>query len=438
MTSDNRTLAATQCARGISQAVRNQADAMAHINAAITADENYCLAHLIKAWMLQGANDQQYSPQVAAETQLAKELLPEGNGVESGLLAALEPMQKGRRDKGVAMLAALCEQHPTDAYLQLLAQEHAFWLGDANRMRTVVETAAPHWTPTHADYGPFLSLRSFANEEAGDYLAAERYGREAVEIDSSDVWGAHSVAHVLLMKGQIKQGIDWLDNLSVHWQNANQMQHHLWWHYCLFLFETGEHDRIVELLHTKIRDPQSELIKAAPAATIDNNNYASLLMRLELYGVDVSRLWQTLAEICASRTANHASVFSNIHDMMVLTATGQSEQANRLLASMAERFANTTDTSSLACAYRQVGIPVCKAIKAHRQQNYNAVIELLGSIRHQLHYMGASPAQRDVFFHLLVYAARKENRAELIRDYLADIEQLGFCDVANRAAYRLG
>ena len=64
------------------------------------------------------------------------------------------------------------------------------------------------------------------------------------------------------------------------------------------------------------------------------------------------------------------------------------------------------------------------------------MISLLGDVRHQLHQMGASPAQRDVFFHLLVYAARRENRSDLERIYIGDIERLGFCDVPGRAAYK--
>ena len=52
-----------------------------------------------------------------------------------------------------------------------------------------------------------------------------------------------------------------------------------------FSFETGEHERIIELLHTdKIG---IALVQAVPDATIDIQNVASLLKRLELRGVDV-------------------------------------------------------------------------------------------------------------------------------------------------------
>jgi len=215
------------------------------------------------------------------------------------------------------------------------------------------------------------------------------------------------------------------------------MQHHLWWHYCLFLLEQGEHDRIVELLHTKIRNPDSKLVQESPAATIDITNYASLLMRLELYGVDVSSLWQTFAEICADRTSNHGSVFSNVHDMMVLCGSGQQAKAKQLLDSMNEHFADPTTAGFIAQSYRQVGIPVCQAIAAHRAKDYAQVIRLLTGVRPDIHLMGGSYAQRDVFFHLLVDAAKREGQHDLAQQTIADIERFGFCDVPNRAAYKL-
>ncbi len=427
--------AVKSCQLGIDRAVRFQADAMQHIDHAIDADASYCLPRVIKAWMLQGANDVRYSTQIAELVNTAQQLLPAANSKEAELLAALRPLTEGQKHQGASALARLLDKNPTNTFIHMLAQEETFWLGDSAWMRKIVEQAAPHWSEQAKDFGPFLSMRAFANEEAGYFQEAERYGMAAVEMDPTDVWGAHAVAHVLLMKGEINRGIDWLDGLSGNWSDANQMQHHLWWHYCLFLLERREHDQILSLLDTKIRNPDSALIKASPAATIDINNYASLLLRLELYGVDVSNQWQTLVSICTDRVNNHASVFSNIHDMMVLTACGKFRQSDSLLQSMASIVSDACEPGSLENAYKEVGIPVCQALLAYQKKNFEQVLALLGKVRHRLHLMGASHAQRDVFYHLLVYAAAQTGREDLIRRYLQEIEQLGFCDVPARAAY---
>jgi len=68
-------------------------------------------------------------------------------------------------------------------------------------------------------------------------------------------------------------------------------------------------------------------------------------------------------------------------------------------------------------------------------KDYKRVLSKLGGVRHQLHLMGASHAQRDVYYHLLVYAAEQEGRDDLRQVFLQDIKRLGFCEVPKRAAY---
>ncbi len=415
---------------------RFRADAMDHIDASIEADPSYCLPLIVKASMLHGANDARFSSAIAKLIQQSQALLPAGARLEASLLDAVTVASAGHGVEAATIYEQLLNDAPDNLFLHVLVQEQTFWLGQSHWMHGIIEQAAPTWSETHPDYGPLLSLRAFANEEAGFFSEAEHFGRAAVEIDPSDVWGAHAVAHVLVMKGEIRDGVKWLEGLSANWGHANQMRHHLWWHFCLFLLELGEYDRILELLDTEVRNLNSPLVKASPAATIDINNYSSLLMRLELYGVDVSMHWQKLAALCSERISNHASAFSNIHDMMVLSACGNLDDAKALLANMMQQFSAADQISSLALSYKVVGIPVCEAILAHRAKDFAQVLHKLGGVRHQLQMMGASHAQRDVFYHLLVHAAEQENRDDLRQVFLHDIERLGFCEVPKRAAYK--
>jgi len=388
--------------------------------------------------MLQGANDDRFSDQVSQLIKQSQRLLNSGANRESALLNAVSLAAKGCGVEAATVLEQRLTEAPTDLFAHVLLQEETFWLGQSRWMLDTIERAAPAWSQSDKDYGAFLALRAFANEETGHFDLAEKYGRESVEIDPSDVWGAHAVAHVLVMKGEMHRGIEWLEGLSANWGHANQMRHHLWWHLCLFLLELDEHDRVLHLLDTEVRNPESKLVQASPAATIDITNYASLLLRLELYGVNVSTQWRTLGDICADRVVNHGSAFSNVHDMMVLCATGQMRTANALLSSVREQFAHSDNLGSQAMAYKLAGIPVCEALMAYANRDYNQVLSRLGGVRHQLHLMGASHAQRDVFYHLLVYAAGQQGRDDLRQVFEHDIERLGFCDVPQRAAYRHG
>lgn len=423
-----------QCARGMASYVSWRADALDHIDAAIAADENYALPRLVKAWMLHGGRDATYRDTVSSLISDIERCLPSTESREFTLWSALKDAHAGYGIEAATALDGLLNQSPTDLLTHQLFQNELFWTGRANWMCGVVERAAPAWSESTEGYGAFLSVRAFANEEAGQLEDAERFGRMAIDIDPTDIWGAHAVAHVLMMKGEMRAGVDWLERLSRNWGHANQLRHHLWWHLCLFLLELGDFERIFDLLTTEVRNPDSPLVKESPSAAIDIQNLASLLLRLELYGVDVGEHWNILASICADRVHNHGNAFCNIHDMMVLAATGQYSKASELLDSM--RSAYHSQSGSVALSYHAAGIPACEAILAHRKQDHQAVVKLLSRVRHDLSLMGASHVQRDVLFHLLVHSATSIGRDDLCAVFLDDIRRLGFCDVPNRAAYK--
>jgi len=430
------------CAAGISSFVRWRADSMNHIDAAIAADDSAAAPRLIKAWMLTSGRDASFELTVAELMQAiplrldrsSKDQAQVDYDCQAALWSALQLARAGAGVEAATELDELLVQNPKNLLVHQLLQEELFWMGRADWMRDVTDRAAPYWRSDDSGYGNFLSLRAFANEEAGCLEDAERYGRLAVEIDKEDIWGTHAVAHVLMMRGEMSRGIDWLESLSANWGHANQMRHHLWWHVCLFLLELGQFDRVLELLTIEIRNPDSALVRESPAAAIDIENFASLLLRLELYGVNVGDHWQQLASICAKRVNNHGNPFANIHDMMVLAATGQFDKADEMLASMRERFSD--GSGSIALAYIAAGIPACESVLAHRRRDYKKVLKILGAARHDLALMGASHAQRDVLYHLLVHAASEEGRDALRSIYLQDIARIGFCDVPARAAYR--
>ena len=266
-------------------------------------------------------------------------------------------------------------------------------------MRTIVEQAAPAWSENSPDYGHFLAVQAFSNEEAGDYEIAEKCGRSAVEREAESAWGAHAVAHVLVMQGRIKEGREWMENLSGNWGRANQIGHHCWWHLCLFLLEAGEHERILDLLLTQVRNPDSPLVQAVPDATIDIQNVCSLLKRLELRGVDVGDHWQVIAQISSQRLTDHANPFSSAHDAMALAAVGDFNSIDALLESMRTRGAGH---GTLGRATETLGIPLVKAMAAHRLGDYDTVIDLLWPIRRNFYQVGGSHAQRDIFYQVLV------------------------------------
>ena len=93
-------------------------------------------------------------------------------------------------------------------------------------MRDVLAGALPSWDEGVPGYGFVLGCYAFALEETGDYAAAERAGREAVECNSSDIWAAHAVAHVFEMTGRPHEGVAWVDSLQSNWAGCNNFAFH--------------------------------------------------------------------------------------------------------------------------------------------------------------------------------------------------------------------
>ncbi len=419
--------------KGMRSYVTWRTDAFDHLDAAIAADPGFAMAKLGKGWILQTARSAKFRPVIDG--------LLEGMEIDQSDTRAvayrdsLAAAVAGRGVEASSIMEAYLAETPTDLLAHRLVQFELFWNGRASLMRAITERAVPFWTDDTPDYGCFLSCRSFSNEEAGDYELAEKCGRDAVALDPYDCWGTHAVAHVLVMQGRIDDGTDWLEGLSGNWAEANQIGHHLWWHLCLFLLERGEHERILELFDTRIRNPESPLVKAAPDATIDLQNVASLLMRLELRGVDIGDRWNVMADVCAGRVHDHGNAFSNAHDIMVLAGCGRFDQAEELIGS-ARAFAASDETGSLVTSYRAAGVAVCEAVLAHRRRDWGHVIELMAPVRHDLHLIGGSHAQRDIFYQMLIDAARRAGRADLIGLYFDDIRRIGFDLVDQRTLYR--
>lgn len=410
-----------------------RADAMVHLNAAIEADPDFLEPKLLKAWILHSARTRKFTPVVQG---LLAEVQPALKGATLRQRAFADSVQianGGHLQGGVATLEVHLADNPADILAHRLAQFELFWSGESRWMRDIVERAAPAWSEGTLDYAQFLAVRAFSNEEAGDYATAERCGREAVERLPESAWGAHAVAHTYVMQGRVDDGIAFMEPLTGNWAASNQIAHHCWWHLCLFLLEKGDYDRILHLLDTQVRNPESPLVKAMPDATIDLQNVASLLKRLELRGVDVGDRWHTIAEICADRISDHANPFSSAHDAMTLAAVGRYDLVDQLAASMKGQGAAQGVVGAVT---QTLGVPVVEAMAAHQKGDYGRAVDLLWPVRRDLNQIGGSHAQRDIFFQVLVDAAVKAGRDTQAAILMDDIASIGFEQVSERSLYR--
>src|SRR3546814_15804803 len=93
---------------------------------------------------------------------------------------------------------------------------------------------------------------------------------------------------------------------------SNNFRFHLYWHRGLYHLERHEFDEVLKLYDDHV---------ASDIATdmyLDVCNAASMLWRLEMYGVDIGNRWKDLTEVSLRHVDDHDLVFVSLHYLIAL------------------------------------------------------------------------------------------------------------------------
>ena len=389
-----------------------RADTPARLTALLEADPNCALAHCMQGYLAMLAFKQAVVPVALQAARTAQALADVITPRERSHIAALTAWAEGELDRAIASWESILRAHPHDVVAFRLAHFVNFWLGRPQDMVASVERVIPAWSEEIPGYATILACRCFAQEEAGNYLAAEPSGRRAIEIDPGDLWAAHAVAHVMEMQGRRNEGVEWLDTLSPNWEGSHNLQHHLWWHRALFMLEKGDYAAVLELYDTRFRNLAAPLTVASPDVYIDVQNAASILFRLQRLGADVGNRWDELADKAEARIGDCVSAFTLPHWMMALIATGRAAAAERLIEAMRAFAAGRGTVPPIV---RDYALPIAEAQLAHAAGRHAEAVALMRPAIGGMYRLGGSHAQQDVLEQLFVDAALKANSAADIR-----------------------
>lgn len=389
-----------------------RADTGERLDALFAADPDFALAHVMRGYFAMLAFKEAMIPVAREAAQEAARLAEGATARERRHLDALGAWAEGELDRTLAIWEEILRAHPLDVVAFRLAHFLGFWLGRPGAMVASVERILPAWSEAVPGYSAVLACHAFAHEEAGNYAIAEPSGRRAIALDPGDLWAAHAVAHVLETQGRRSEGIGWLAALWPNWEGSHNMQHHLWWHWALFLLEHGDHAGALELYDTRFRNLAAPLTVASPDVYIDVQNAASMLFRLQRLGVDVGDRWTELADKAEARIGDCASAFTLPHWMMALTATGRTRAAERMIEAM-RGYANRPGT--LPPLVRDYVLPIAEAQLAHAAGRHAEAVELMRPALGGMYQLGGSHAQQDVLEQLFVDAALKAGSTDDIR-----------------------
>ncbi len=382
------------------------------LKAAFAADPDMPMAHITRGCFLQLFAHRVFDPKIDESIAGAEAMIEKCGATprEKMHFEALKAWRAGHIRETLAKWEEILLDYPHDIFALRLAHYLHFYMGDCRNMRDSVARVSHAWDESVPGFGFVEGLRSFGNEECGNYALAEEAGRRAADINPEDIWAVHSVAHVMEMQGRHREGIAWLEGMSPHWRSANNFRYHTWWHLSLFCLEDEAFDQVLDLYDKEIRADKTE-------DHIDLCNATALLSRLEMQEVEIGDRWEELGEICARRIEDNIFAFHDAHYVTALTASGRDAEARKMLDAVAK--AARADTTE-ACVYDDVGVALCEAMVAFRAGDNDRVVELLEPVRYEVYRIGGSHAQRDLFAQILLRAALAAKRPGLARALAAE------------------
>lgn len=329
---------------------------------------------------------------------------------ERRYLDALRHAVNGRLGAAANDLSLIASDHPGDVLAMKIDHALRFILGDREGMLRQIGFAMDWLDESHPLFGYALGCKAFALEENGFFAAAEVSGRRALEHAPDDAWALHAVAHVYDMTGQTRTGIDWLSRHEQSWVHCNNFGYHMWWHLALFHLDRGDYDRVLDLYDSRVRAEHTDDYR-------DIANGASMLVRLELEGVDVGTRWEELAELSARRVEPGCVVFADLHYLLSLQGAKRDREAERMITRLAaDARRSDHDMHEVAGL---AGLPCALGLAAFRAGNYALAFDRLREAGRSMQRLGGSHAQRDVFSRITIEAAIRAKRFDEAETELA-------------------
>ncbi|MEM1387167.1 MAG: tetratricopeptide repeat protein [Pseudomonadota bacterium] len=400
-----------------------------HLGALLKAAPDYAMAHAARGLFSLMMGRRELVSVAHEANAAAQRTLALGGATERERLwcEALQDWLTGHPSTAVARMERALRLNPADTISMKVSQGIRFIHGDSIGMLRSVEAVMAAHDTDHPLRGYAYGCRAFALEETGNYTEAERSGLAALQAADDDAWGLHAVAHVYDMTNRPDQGIALIDQNNPAWSHCNNFRFHVWWHKALLILDQGDYAQVLDLYDTQIRSDKTDDYR-------DFSNASSLLLRLQLEGVDVGTRWNELADLAESRTTDGCLVFADLHYMLALAGDNRHDAAARLTARVAR---DAQAPGELAPIMGEPGVSAARGLAAFGEGRYDLAFAHLRAAQPKFQNMGGSHAQRDIFERVTIEAGLRAGHLDATERLITERNRLRADNVDAFAMSRL-
>jgi len=301
-------------------------------------------------------------------------------------LLATEAWAERKIDQAIAHCQEIVTRYPQDLIAVQQAQYHYFYTGNNSGLTSVAGSVFDSNVGNHY----LMGMLAFGLEQSNHLAQAERLARFALEINRADPWAQHAVIHVMETQGRYLEGISWMESFADTWESCNSMLYtHNWWHVALSYLAIGEIHHVLSLFDRHIWG------KATKRSPKDQVGAISLLLRLELIGIDVGYRWEQIAHHLGDRLHEHSLPFNDLHYIYALARTNRLDLAREMLFSMEDYAHNTQPCRQKV--WQEVALPAARGAIAHAICDYKKARKEFKPILSRLQELGGSNTQRQLF-----------------------------------------
>lgn len=277
------------------------------------------------------------------------------------------------------------------------AQYHYFNLGNCAGMLSVVDQVMER----NQDVPYIHGLAAFGYEQCHLIDEAEASARKAISMKRKEPWAHHAMAHVMLTRGRTKDGLDFMTDMSETWVDLNSFMYtHNWWHLSLFLIGQGRYEEVLEVYDEHIWGIWKEYSQ-------DQINAVSLLMRLELVGVDVGDRWDDIGQYVKARVNDFVQPLLTMQYLYGL-AKAKLPETDKLMDHLRTFIAHAPAITR--AAWGEVCLTACEGLLAHARGDYESAFRKMSAAVPRLLEIGGSHAQRGLFDQILLDSMIKTGR----------------------------